>query len=155
MGGKAFSNLKNVRLDKDEFETFSNACSIKLETVFPENEFRTIVSFRNKESFGDLDILWCGPAQSIESMCRTLGAIAVFDNGPVVSYAVPIDIDDSIFQVDLIRVDCRHMESAFSYFAFNDLGNLLLSMLRSYLMEGLKQVKRLLPKIILIHTGMH
>ena len=41
------------------------------------------------------------------------------------SYAVPTDDDGSIFQVDLIRVDCRHMESAFSYFAFNDLGNLL------------------------------
>jgi hypothetical protein len=45
-------------------------------------------------------------------------------NGPVVSYALNL-FDDEIFQVDLIHVDCKHLESAASYFAFNDLGNLL------------------------------
>jgi hypothetical protein len=45
-------------------------------------------------------------------------------NGPVVSYALNL-FDDVIFQVDLINVDCKHLESAASYFAFNDLGNLL------------------------------
>lgn len=124
MGGKAFPNLKTVRLGKNEFEVMVNLCLSSLTTRFPENEFRGIVSYRNKETFGDLDILWCGPQQNIDNVCGTLGAIKYFDNGPVVSYAVPIDADQ-IFQVDLIRVDCRHMESAFSYFAFNDLGNLL------------------------------
>lgn len=124
MGGKAFPNLKATRLDKDAFDSMGSFCLSNLTKRFPENKFRGIVSYRNKETFGDLDILWCGPEQNIENICGALGAIRYFDNGPVVSYAVPTD-SDNIFQVDLIRVSCRHMESAFSYFAFNDLGNLL------------------------------
>lgn len=124
MGGKAFPNLKTTRLDRYEFDAMSKACIAVLQSRFTENEFRCIESYRNKETFGDLDILWCGPDQDIENICGALGAIRYLNNGPVVSYAVPTD-NDNVFQVDLIRVDCRHMESAFSYFAYNDLGNLL------------------------------
>lgn len=125
MGGHAFPNLNTVRLDKMSFEVLAADCLHNLTTRFPGNDFRVIESYRSKETFGDLDILWCGQTLQLkEDVCDALGAIKIFDNGPVVSYAVPTD-EDHIFQVDLIKVDCRHMESAFAYFAFNDLGNLL------------------------------
>lgn len=124
MGGKAFPQLNTIRLGREQFTGIAAECLSKLKTRFPSNEFRLIESFRDKTSFGDLDILWCGDPQNAEDMCGALGAIRLVKNGPVVSFALPVG-DDSVFQVDLIRVACRHMDSAFSYFAFNDLGNLL------------------------------
>ena len=124
MGGKAFPNLKTARLDKNGFMTVATACMARLERQFPDNQFKVIDSYRSKESFGDLDILWCGPSIERESMRQALKASHTQPNGPVTSFAIPIN-EEMIFQVDLIHVQCNEMESASSYFAFNDLGNLL------------------------------
>lgn len=124
MGGKAFPLLQTIRLNKSQYDAVASSCLEKLNTAFPDGEFRIIESYREKETFGDLDILWCGAAASATEIRDTLKAIDHQPNGPVTSFAVPIS-SDSIFQVDLIRVDCKHLESAASYFAFNDLGNLL------------------------------
>lgn len=124
MGGKAFPNLKTARLDKNGFMTVATACMARLERQFPDNQFKVIDSYRSKESFGDLDILWCGPSIERESMRQALKASHTQPNGPVTSFAIPLN-EEMIFQVDLIHVQCNEMESASSYFAFNDLGNLL------------------------------
>lgn len=124
MGGHAFPEFRTRRLDKIEFMDVSVASMNKLKSSFPSNHFEPVVSYRNKESFGDLDIIWCGENITPEEMCRALGAIKLVKNGPVTSYALRLN-EDEIFQVDLIHVDCKHLQSAASYFAYNDLGNLL------------------------------
>lgn len=124
MGGHAFPEFKTRRLDKIGFMTVATACMSRLEIKFPSNHFQPVVSYRNKETFGDLDIIWCGDHIATEDMCKALKAIEFVKNGPVTSFALRLN-EDEIFQVDLIYVDCKHLESSASYFAFNDLGNLL------------------------------
>lgn len=124
MGGHAFPEFRTRRLDQNGFMTVATACMGRLEIRFPDNHFEPVVAYRNKETFGDLDIIWCGDPIAPEDMCKALKAIKFVKNGPVVSYALHL-VDDEIFQVDLIHVDCKHLQSAASYFAFNDLGNLL------------------------------
>lgn len=124
MGGHAFPEFKTRRLDQNGFMTVATACMGRLEIAFPDNHFQPVVSYRNKETFGDLDIIWCGDHITPEDMCKALKGIKIMENGPVRSFALRLN-EDEIFQVDLIYVDCKHLESAASYFAFNDLGNLL------------------------------
>ena len=124
MGGHAFPEFKTRRLDQIGFMTVATACMGRLEIEFPSNHFQPVVSYRNKETFGDLDIIWCGDHIATEDMCKALKAIDFVKNGPVTSFALRLN-EDEIFQVDLIYVDCKHLESSASYFAFNDLGNLL------------------------------
>lgn len=124
MGGHAFPEFKTRRLDQIGFMTVATACMGRLEIEFPSNHFQPVVSYRNKETFGDLDIIWCGDMIATEDMCKALKAIEFVKNGPVTSFALRLN-EDEIFQVDLIYVDCKHLESSASYFAFNDLGNLL------------------------------
>lgn len=124
MGGHAFPEFKTRRLDQIGFMTVATACMSRLEIGFPDNHFQPVVSYRNKETFGDLDIIWCGDHITPEDMSKALKAIELVKNGPVTSFALRLN-EDEIFQVDLIKVDCKHLESAASYFAFNDLGNLL------------------------------
>ena len=124
MGGKAFPEFKCVRLNKNGFMVVATACLDRLQEKFPRHQFKVVESFRNKDSFGDLDILWCGETIQLEEMTKTLKAAAYKPNGPVTSFALHLG-EGMLFQVDMIYTGCEHMESAASYFAFNDLGNLL------------------------------
>lgn len=125
MGGNAFPEFNTIRLNATDYNIMVTKCINLLfsQFTYPKNRFRIIESYRNKDSFGDLDILWCGNEISPDDICNALGAICYKQNKSVVSYAMPID--NNVFQVDLINVDEKHLMSAYSYFAFNDLGNLL------------------------------
>ena len=124
MGGHAFPKFKTRRLNPNEFMAVTTACMGRLETRFPNHCFQPVVSYRNKDSFGDLDIIWCGDGITADDMQKTLKAEAFVKNGPVMSFAIRMN-EEEVFQVDLIHVGTEHLESAASYFAFNDLGNLL------------------------------
>lgn len=85
--------------------------------------------YDEKPSFGDLDVIYTqylenSPLPTHEDFKTTLDAVDMVRNGPVTCYAVPVD-QNRLFQVDLIRVNLDEFDSAFSYFAYNDLGNLL------------------------------
>lgn len=134
MGGLAFKNLRDkiIRLDAPEFNKFQLKILNKLRNLhkdIPRAIYSEIISYNNKASFGDLDILYSeyfddSVLPSPQEFKACLGAIDMVRNGPVTSYAVPVD-KSRLFQVDLIRVGFDEFNSAFSYFAYNDLGNLL------------------------------
>lgn len=134
MGGNAFPKLSDriVRLSAPDFIIFQDKTVNKLRQMDGENPraiFLEIISYHNKPSFGDLDIIY---TQFLENsilpsptdFMEALGAVDMVRNGPVTSYAVPYK-KDKLFQVDLIRVGIDEFDSAYSYFAYNDLGNLL------------------------------
>jgi hypothetical protein len=130
MGGHAFPQLDVVRLDKQAFVKFERGVVESLENEMGDDFlFIGIPSYRTKDTFGDLDILFCeGQFSEVNDptsrFCKALGATSFVRNGPVTSFAVPF-FDGQYFQVDLIRVNIDEFEFAFGYFAYNDLGNLL------------------------------
>lgn len=134
MGGNAFPEFKDkiVRLDAGSFMAFQRDALDKLRKMDAKNPravYSEIISYKSKPSFGDLDILYTsfrkeGELPTADEFAAALGAVGVMKNGPVASFAVPVN-GNSLFQVDLIRVGYDEFDSAFSYFAYNDLGNLL------------------------------
>lgn len=131
MGGNAFPELKTVRLDASEFHEFRLNLFEKLRELYPRR-FAYIPAYSTKESFGDLDILY--NKISPDEIHAALGHPPIFRNGPFTSFAVVLH-DDHIdhspnpkpryFQVDFIRVNPEEMNSAYGYFSYNDLGNLM------------------------------
>jgi hypothetical protein len=135
MGGNAFPNLKDkiLRLNTAEFASFQKEVLGRLRMMLDSNHlsraiFSEIISYHTKPSFGDLDIIYTEFLEGCilptpEEFKAALGAVDMVRNGPVTSFAVPCGF--GLFQVDLIRVHFEEFDSAFSYFAYNDLGNLL------------------------------
>lgn len=128
MGGKAFPELNMIRLSADQYKEFSLNILSTLHQKFP-GYFNFIPSFRAKESFGDLDLIFyhLNPID----VHKLLGEPPMVRNGPATSFAIPVDyfveqyISDTYFQVDIIHVRLVEMECALGYFSYNDLGNLL------------------------------
>lgn len=124
MGGHAFPHYNAIRLNKDDYEIFSQQILSKLHSI--NDSFQIIPSYRLKESFGDIDIIFINNLKiSIGEFQDKLGAISTVCNGNIYSFAIPISSNHDIFQVDLIGVPINEYESSISYFSFNDLGNLI------------------------------
>lgn len=128
MGGNAFKNLEVKRLDKSEFDKVSLKILVDLTNNFPFLNFEIIKSYKNKETFGDLDIIYSEKQKAIyldlpKEIGKVLNELGTVRNGNVTSYAVPTT--QGLFQVDLIKMDHEIINVASSYFAYNDLGNLL------------------------------
>lgn len=129
MGGNALE-VESVHLRKNTFLKLSK----KMKQIFPYGE--TIRSYRNKETFGDLDFLYpikCGYG-NIEKVKGILGENFTLSqepvkNGDVTSYG--IILEEGIFQVDFIGVPNDRFCFAENYFAHNDMGNLLGRVARS------------------------
>jgi len=125
MGGNAFPNLKLVRLSAKDYIDFENEITSSLRTEFLDIRFYTIPSYREKESFGDCDLLYVpsNDKEVISKFGQCLGAVATVRNGPTTSYAIPWH--GQLFQLDMIRESKETVDFARSYFSFNDLGNLI------------------------------
>jgi len=119
MGGNAFPNT--IRLNKPDYESLSKTVYRQLQR--PDWIVARVVSYSQKESFGDLDILFSSKNYDPELIGRCLGTVGLVRNGSVTSYA--IGLPAGIFQVDVIYVPQDELKFATCYFAFNDLGNLL------------------------------
>ena len=128
MGGNALS-YKSVRLNKEVYKQITSDTLSKLRQVFP-GRVQDIKAYRNKESFGDLDILIESTAYDPFLAAKTLSAVEVVRNGPVTSFGVKIDpsvidLEHVTFQIDLIKAAPAEFEYTLAYFGFNDLGNLI------------------------------
>lgn len=120
-------------------ERFSNEeyASVQAETVsFIEgmwlkqgDHFKIVKAYRNKEDFGDLDIVIAKSCITIEDFLflaeKHSRVSKIVRNTDVVSIAYQVNFIDSskIVQLDFIFVD--NINVAANYFDFNDLGNLL------------------------------
>jgi hypothetical protein len=139
MGGNALKEFGNVRLDA---ETYHSLCRDLVGYLSEYGEVRVVKSIRNKESFGDVDILF-SPKYKIdmtpyfvENLHTTLKYYQtnvrysapndpiIKLNGPVTSIGIHFESGD-IFQLDLIKTPFEGLEFADGYFAWNDCGNLI------------------------------
>lgn len=123
MGGHALS-VTSVRLPAARYRVVERAVLAQLAKALPGRRIESVMAFAAKADFGDLDILIEGGADyNIQQIASALQACEMVENGDVTS--IGIQIDEGIFQVDLIRTPAASFDFAVRYFGFNDMGNLL------------------------------
>jgi len=118
MGGNALS-VPTRRYSKDEY--FQLQKEITHELWFIYQSVLTIPSYKNKDSFGDLDLIVNKPKYDNLNYFLEwdLGSKQIVTNGEVVSF------EYKEFQVDLIHIDPTKLHIARTYFSYNDLGVLM------------------------------
>jgi hypothetical protein len=123
MGGNVFKG-ETTRLTKAEYREVVESTT-KLLKQFPI-KFEVILSYRDKESFGDLDIIYHSIKKDynfVEDFLDKVQPNLFYKNGDVLSAALPCSV--GLFQVDLIRVKKETFNFSYHYFNYNDLGNFL------------------------------
>ena len=120
MGGNAVKNVR--RYSKDEYFDIVSELSSLLESKGVK--FNVIEAYKNKDSFGDMDILISkGNGQVrdllLPQLLDELKPTDITYNSNVVSIAY------KEFQIDLIFIKDKWFDFAKNYFKFNDLGNLV------------------------------
>ena len=126
MGGNALSEVNTHRLDRAEYLTICDEVLAQLRhNILRHNISRRIVdipAYRNKESFGDLDILletFSGDNIDYRSLI-----IVLFAPKQIVQNNNCYSFDYKDFQIDLILTPTTEFNTTLSYFSWNDLGNL-------------------------------
>lgn len=108
-------NTPTRRLNKVEF------FEVQYEVLSVIREFAWLEptrAYRNKESFGDLDILYTMNSAPMRDIIKNFfNPAEMVVNGDVISF------DYKGFQVDMIKVTKEGFQYASNYFAWNDLGN--------------------------------
>lgn len=131
MGGNAIPNV--TRLAKDPYSKVTQSVLSMLAEWYPENRCSDILSYTNKETFGDLDVIIEQYDNEVSSTLLNnlkekfdLDKNDYYNNGSVLSFRYPLgDRNITGFQVDIIVEPTKTYEMARDYFAYNDLGNLL------------------------------
>lgn len=120
MGGLALSHTGTRRYQKDEYNALVAEVLPKVKEAF-KTKAEVVVSYRNKESFGDMDILVLNDElkNAREVIETNFNPTDIFKNGNVVSF------DYKNFQIDLIFTIKENWETSKVFFAYNDLGNLM------------------------------
>ena len=126
MGGNALKHTVTRRYDADEyFETIKRVIS---EMVFPTaiDSFRRInvlPAYRNKESFGDMDVLIeTYPGDNIDWAKLIQES---YQPNEIVRNSNCYSFNFRQLQVDFILTPCQEYETAYAYYSWNDLGNLM------------------------------
>lgn len=146
MGGKAIQGVR--RYAAAEFYAAQSEIMKILRDLFPDVRFHAVRSYGDKQSFGDLDIVF--DTSQMPGGWRTMLEVEirpsdVVRNGPVTSMAY------KDLQVDFIGAQPEEYDIACAYFDYNDMGNLLGRLARSV---GLKfgSMGLMLPVVISKHT---
>jgi hypothetical protein len=123
MGGNALQ-VESVRLAAPRYHTVARQVVQRLHQAFPDRRIESVLAFAQKPDFGDLDLLIeGGTGYDPGIIAAALEATEVARNGDVTS--IGIDVDEGVFQVDLIQIPAASFDFAARYFGFNDMGNLL------------------------------
>ena len=122
MGGRALNkfNIQTIRLNKEDY--FNVWVEIAPIFKYLFEHYRLVQSYRNKESFGDMDILVtdykCNNIPIKDKIQQYFNPKAILCNGNVYSF------DYKNFQIDIIKTKPKYYESSFNYYSWNDIGNL-------------------------------
>lgn len=122
MGGNALKNCVVRRYLDKEYKQIDMDTRYSLSLLFPKSSVLPVLAYKNKESFGDLDILLCSenlPSDWVETVVKWFKPKEYVKNGNVLSF------EHRQFQVDLIVTKPEELMTSYFYFAYNDLGNLL------------------------------
>ena len=120
MGGQALKNTFTRRYQKEEFEQITPEIKEKLLKVFPKVDMPKY--FKSKPSFGDADFVCMATDKNIDFekfFIDEFQSKEIFKNGHVYS------IEYKELQVDVIITPQKAYETSLTYFAWNDLGNLI------------------------------
>lgn len=120
MGGNAITNA--IRLDKDKFEQYTEWVMPRIQSMY--KKAKPLKYYRNKQDFGDLDIL------VTERYCTQEDLIAFLKEGALQSKQVvnnngDLSFEFRGFQVDLVKVPAECFDAAYFYYSYNDLNNLV------------------------------
>lgn len=123
MGGRALKFVETKRLEAREYHALVPAVlDIVAGVVGRDRDLCEIEAYRSKPDFGDMDLLVAsdGIVSSYkDDLAEAFRSREVVRNGNVTSF----DFDG--FQVDVIAIEQKSFDFAKSYFAWNDLGNLM------------------------------
>ena len=129
MGGNAMKHFNVVRFNKDQYEELTAAIRGCFEQLNEntDDSVEIVPSYRNKESFGDCDILTDISSEEFEVELQKDKDFLILGkkrNGYVMSYAMKFKNYEP-FQVDLIRSTASNFSFNLNYLSYNDLGNLI------------------------------
>lgn len=122
MGGNALKNTETERKRKFEYQDITGFVCVGLRKLFPETRMCPVIAYAQKESFGDSDILLTSdnlPPNWKQMIEEEFKPNEISNNGGVMSF------DVMKMQIDIITVPDKELHMASTYFAFNDLGNLM------------------------------
>jgi hypothetical protein len=126
MGGHALKKVITVRKNKIEYNEIKDKVSNLLKSRGIIIDF--IPELADKESFGDLDVLWSSSHnQDIimkDVVIELFSPKEIVINGDVISF----DLVD--FQIDMIK--CKTIEFAKFYFSYGDFGGLMGKITKKY-----------------------
>jgi hypothetical protein len=135
MGGNALKNTQTQRLGREDFERVAVVVTNELRMAFPGTPVDVIPAYRQKPTFGDLDVLIQtegmqanGGGEKLRRMAvDVFNATDLFKNSNVLSfdYRASASQTEPGFQVDVIGLPAAEYDFALRYYSFNDLGNLI------------------------------
>ncbi len=119
MGGRALKNTTTRRYERAEFDEISIELLSTLKKTF--DEVVMPLFYKNKESFGDADILVTSAnyPDMRNYIQDTFSPNEIFHNGNCWSF------DYKELQVDIITCAPEHFYSNYMYLSYNDLGNFI------------------------------
>ena len=123
MGGNALKNTPTRRYAADEYHTLTHEVMTRLKRAKSRAwRFEVIPAYREKDSFGDMDILYStdNDAPFDVDVVRY-----IFSPNEIVRNSGVISFDYKEFQIDLIHSPSHEEDYALSYFSWNDCGNLI------------------------------
>lgn len=120
MGGNALAAQGAKRIDKFQYNILKGEIFEKLSTLRGFYGWVEIPSFKDKDTFGDIDILCTNVTNEVfEQVLDLFKRPACYRNTNVLSLLY------KDLQVDLISMDPENYNTAKVYYSYNDLGNLM------------------------------
>lgn len=138
MGGNALKDKGARRVTAAEAKEVSIKVCAAIDEVFLEHGFdcksRMIESYRQKADYGDLDIVVMEEAMraiGLPEVAEKIGAklgveMPYYHHNPNAgNISVGYPLSEGCLQVDLIFAEEKSLDTAYRYFSWNDLGNLI------------------------------
>ena len=122
MGGNALKNVETRRYQRDEYLALEKEVLDILREDFPGRRVAAIQAYREKESFGDMDVLLESDNLNTDLMKYVKER---FNTKQAVRNSHVVSFEYKDFQIDLICTTVKNFNTSASYFAWNDLGNLM------------------------------
>lgn len=124
MGGLALKEFGVIRLAREQFDEVRTSLLAWFSSNMPKVRTLPVVSYRDKKTFGDIDIVYSTEDPDFISTFISLFGVQHYKhNGDCFSFVY--DTKYGPFQVDLIWSAADCINFAYHYFNFNDLGNFL------------------------------
>ena len=123
MGGNCLKNCYTRRFEADEYFSLYRHFHTRFFAVTEMQWSDLIPAYRNKKSFGDMDIIYA----TYDDMPLDVETIRLVypDSKEIFRNTNVISLEYNEIQVDLIHIKAEYYDYALDFYAYNDLGNLI------------------------------